>query len=382
MSNIKRLKNLTILLLIIFYIIIYRLFIINDLLKYNEFINASVLMVILFLAIIFFGFQKDKYLPLKKQVNITVFIQILLFFSISYVIGFFVGFLRNSYSLTPSSIINNIFSPIIIIICVELIRYIILKSNKNNKLIIVLLTIVLIALELSTTIKAININDIAEIFKIATSTILPIIVKNCVLSYLTLKVGYKPALIYRLVMDLYVFIMPIVPNLGDYLNSMIGIGLPFIMYIYTSRYISEYENGAEYEFKKSAFQIADIPIVAFILLVVALISGYFPYYIIGIGSESMMPKISKGDAVVVKKVTDKSDLKEGVIIVYNNNRKSIVHRLVETKKKGNNIYYKTKGDANNTVDDVDILYDDIKGIVEFKIPYIAYPSVYLSEKLK
>ena len=59
----------------------------------------------------------------------------------------------------------------------------------------------------------------------------------------------------------------------------------------------------------------------------------------------------------------------------------IVHRLVEVEKKGNKTFYRTKGDNNNTRDNLDIEYKDIKGIVKLKIPYIAKPSIYLKEEL-
>ena len=49
------------------------------------------------------------------------------------------------------------------------------------------------------------------------------------------------------------------------------------------------------------------------------------------------------------------------------------------KKKDNKVYYRTKGDANNTPDYMDLTIKDVKGIVKFDVPYIAYPSVYLSE---
>lgn len=382
MPSTRTLKNFILLFLLVIYIVVYRLFVIENFLEYIEFISAAVLMVLVYISICLFGFQKDKITHLKKQVNTITLVQILLFFSISYGVGLLVGFLKNSYSLTFNSIVNNIFAPIIIIICIELLRYILIKPNKNSKKTIFFITLVIILFELAISIRSINFNDLSEVFKISTSTVLPIIVKNFVLSYLTLHVGYRPALLYRLIMEISVFVMPIVPNLGDYLNSMIGICLPFILYVYSSRVINEYYNGVEYEFYKSGFKLTDIPMIAFILLLVCLISGYFPHYIIGIGSDSMTPKINKGDAVIVEKINNKDDLKIGQVIVYNNGGKNIVHRLVEIKKEGKNTYYITKGDANNTKDNINIELEDIKGVVKFKIPYIAYPSIYFSEQLK
>lgn len=377
----RQFKTISILLILLIYIFVYRLFIMTHFLKYTEFINASFLMIILFFTIFLFPYQKDKSTPLKKKVNLITAILIILFFSITYLVGMFVGFLKNSYSLNAYSILNNIFSPIIIIVCTEIFRYVVINQNRNSKKMLFLITIVLTLLEIFITIRGLSNMSLEDLFKLTTTMVLPIIAKNCVLSYLTLKVGYRPALIYRLVMDLYLFVMPVVPNIGDYMNSMIGICLPFIIYIYSARTINEYYNGVEYEFKSSAFQMADIPMLLFIAFMVCLVSGYFTYYVIGIGSESMEPKIYKGDAVLVKKVKSKEELKVGEIIVYKNMGEDIVHRLVEVEKKGNKTFYRTKGDNNNTRDNLDIEYKDIKGIVKLKIPYIAKPSIYLKEEL-
>ena len=377
----RQFKTISILLILLVYIFVYRLFIMTHFLKYTEFINASFLMIILFFTIFLFPYQKDKSTPLKKKVNLITAILIILFFSITYLVGMFVGFLKNSYSLNAYSILNNIFSPIIIIVCTEIFRYVVINQNRNSKKMLFLITIVLTLLEIFITIRGLSNMSLEDLFKLTTTIVLPIIAKNCVLSYLTLKVGYRPALIYRLVMDLYLFVMPVVPNIGDYMNSMIGICLPFIIYIYSARTINEYYNGVEYEFKSNAFQMADIPMLLFIAFVICLVSGYFTYYVIGIGSESMEPKIYKGDAVLVKKVKSKEELKVGEIIVYKNMGEDIVHRLVEVEKKGNKTFYRTKGDNNNTRDNLDIEYKDIKGIVKLKIPYIAKPSIYLKEEL-
>ena len=184
-----------------------------------------------------------------------------------------------------------------------------------------------------------------------------------------------------MVMDIYVYVMPIVPDLGNYINSMIGIGLPFLIYLYSSRTLSEYYDGVERDFSKDTFKISDIPVLAFIIVLVCLISGYFPYYIIGVGSESMMPKINKGDAVLVHKVTNKNQLKKGDIVVFKSGNKNYVHRLVKIENIDGKTYFRTKGDANNTIDDIDLTMKNIKGKVNIKIKYIAYPSIYLTEFL-
>ena len=382
MNNNRILKNFSILALLVIYIVLYRLFVVEHCLQYADFITATFLMLIAFLGIIFYGYRKDKITPLKKQIYIITILQIIIFFSLSYGLGLAVGFLKNAYSLAPLSILNNIFAPIIIIVATEIFRYVFINGNSTRKTSIVIMTLVLIIFEIAITADLSNLNSLESLFKFLTAVILPITIKNSVMSYLTQSVGYKPALMYRLIIDLYVIVLPIIPNFGDYITSMIGILFPFLLYLYSARTINEHYNGVEYEVQKSAFRPVDIPVIAFIAILVVLVSGVFPYYMIGIASKSMIPKIDKGDAVIAHKVKNKKDLKKGTIIVFNHKGKQTVHRLVKIEKKGKKVYYRTKGDANPTIDNVNLEYKDIKGTVLLKIPVIAYPSIYFNENIK
>lgn len=377
----RTIKNISILSLIFIYTIIYRLVIFKYALKYSESITATFLMLLAFASILLLGYQKDKKTRIKQYVTRTTISIIIIFFLISYGLGFFVGFLRNAYSLAPSAIFDNLFAPIIIIISTEILRYVIISSNKDKKPVIILVTMFITILELFITLKPINYADFAGLFKIVTATVLPIISKNIVIGYLDYHVGYKSGLVYRLIMDLYVFVMPIVPDLGDYLNSMIGIGLPFIIYIYASRTINEYDNGIERTYGKRTFRWFDIPAYLFLIVLICLISGFFPYFMIGIGSESMTPTIDKGDAVIIHKVSKPKDLKKDDVIAFRLKDKTIVHRLVKIEKVKGTTYYRTKGDANNSVDNVNLTFSDIRGKVILDIPYIAYPTIYLTEFL-
>lgn len=377
----RMIKNISVLSLLFIYTIVYRLFIFKNVLKYSEVITATFLMVLTFIAILLLGYQKDKRTQLKQYVNRMTISIIIIFFLVSYGLGFFVGFLRNAYSLAPSAVFDNIFAPVIIIITTEILRYVIISSNKDKKSVIVLTTVFLTILELFITLKPINYADFAGLFKIITATVLPIISKNVVISYLDFHVGYKSGLVYRIIMDLYLFVMPIVPDLGDYLTSMIGIGLPFIIFIYSSRIINEHNNGIERSYGKRTLRWFDIPAYLFLIILICLISGFFPYFMIGIGSESMTPKINKGDAVIIHKVSSPKELKTGEVIAFRLKDKTIVHRLVKIEKVNGTTYYRTKGDANNSIDNVDLTFNNIRGKVVFDIPYIAYPTIYLTEFL-
>ena len=97
----------------------------------------------------------------------------------------------------------------------------------------------------------------------------------------------------------------------------------------------------------------------------------------------MSPKIKKGDAVILEKVKDPDKLKEKDIIAYYNSdrNKVIIHRITEISTADGERVFVTKGDANNAADSNVVVVSQIRGVVKVKIPYIAYPTVWISEYL-
>ena len=116
---------------------------------------------------------------------------------------------------------------------------------------------------------------------------------------------------------------------------------------------------------------------------ISLTSGMFKYYALAIGSESMEPKINKGDVVVVEKLNEKEikKLKEGEVLVYKHNDMVIVHRIVRVKEYNGAIYFNTKGDNNGEEDSWTIDEQLVIGRAIFKIPYLGVPTVWLNEKV-
>lgn len=379
--NKKKIISIGLLLCMFLYILVFRGYFLENLLKYVEFLSAAFVLFICFFSYYFLGFRKNKKNFLKRNVFIITLILLLLYFSVSYGIGFFIGFLRNSYSLKWYSIFDNMICPFVIILGIEIFRYIIVNSNKNNKKMVLLSTCMIALFEIATTIRGVPLTDYAGVFKLLTLSILPICVKNACLSYITSVSGYSSPIVYRLAMELYIYLVPVVPDLGEYINSVVGLFLPFILYVYTSKTVREYYNGVEHKFYSSSFGLQDCLMIGGILLFVCMIFGDFTYHMVGIASNSMYPKIKKGDAVVIKKVSDVSDIEIGDIIAFYHDGKTIIHRLMKIEDVGGVSYYRTKGDANNTMDNFDITYEQIEGIVKIKVPYLAYPSVYLKEAL-
>ena len=354
----RMIKNISIFAIFILYIILYKAVLFQNFMKCSEIINASFLLIMVSLAIWLLGIRKYKSTYMSKNIfRVTIF-YVGLAFVVMYGLGFFVGFLKNAYSRSFLTLLDNIVAPIIVIILTEIFRYVVLWANRDKKYIAVLYTILLTVFEIVISIRTLQVQDVSLLFGQFATVLLPITIKNAV--------------------DIYIFLVPIVPDIGDYLHSMVFIALPSLIYIAAFTIIDEHLEQPQYIFSKETFSIWDIPLAAIVIILAALISGFSPHYMIGVGSDSMKPKINKGDALILKKVHEEP-LKKGDVIAYKKGKKIIVHRVIEVHDEKGTVYYVTKGDANNAADPAEVKQSQVQGIVKIRIPYIAYPTVWLSE---
>ena len=378
MGNKKYSPNYIIIILFLLYIFLYRFFIAPSFLKYSESITSVFLILVFILSIIFYGFRNPLFSEYKKNVLKRVLTSIGIYFLIIYFFGLIVGFLSNSYSLNFKSIFNNIFFQALIITMIELFRGNFINFNKNNKKIIILITIIISFFEINLLIKNNSFESINTAFKFLTSAILPVAFRNYMCSYLTYYTDFESSLIYCLIMELYKFIVPIEPDLDNLLISILNILVPFMITLNISRYNYNYEVTNENMVSKKYVKKSDLPFYSIMIILLILVFGIGPYKLVGIKSGSMSPKINVGDAVLIYKNVDKKKLKKDDIIAYESQDKElVVHRIIRINKDGS---YMTKGDFNNTADNKFVKFKQIKGIVKFKIPYIAYPAVYFDRR--
>ena len=267
---------------------------------------------------------------------------------------------------------------ILTIILTEVLRYFVVCKAADSKITMVMCCILFILIDL------INVFDIQtfqtpySIFIFVAISLLPAISKNILCTYMSLKVGMKPVLIYVLVMGLYVYLLPIIPNPNQYIYALLQLVVPFILLyrVYAFFRIDRDEDLLKRGSRHKLITL--IPSAALIIILAYFSSGYFHYHAVVIGSGSMEPKISKGDVVIVEKMTNNyNDLKVGQVIAVKRDGIIIVHRLVKKIVVDNEIYYYTKGDANNSMDDYKISKEMVYGVVDKKIPYIGMPTVWL-----
>jgi len=116
-----------------------------------------------------------------------------------------------------------------------------------------------------------------------------------------------------------------------------------------------------------------------LLLVVSLIPVPGNYEVMVVRSGSMRPAIKTGGIVVVRPT---SNYEVGDVITFSGERgRPITHRIYDKKTKEGELYYITKGDANENPDQGGITKDKIIGKVLFDLPYLGYAVNFAKQPL-
>lgn len=373
----KGYKRLLFFEIIIFLILILNSFVWNILKEYNMVIFLIISIIIFKM---FIGIEKDHHRYAKDIIfNIVIFL--LVAFLVYYLFGIVIGFYKIDNYFNWYGLKTFILPLIATVILKEYLRYQVLTKSEECKLFIIISVILFTFIDITNAIYYGTFDTWYNLFIFVALTLLPSVSSNIAASYISLKVGYKPNIIWLLITKLYVYFIPIVPNPNEYIISVIRFVFPLLIayrvYVLFAK-VKDEEISRDYN--KSKKGIALIIPTILVIIMVYLTSGYFHYYAIAIASDSMHPQIKKGDVVIIEKVSDNYDtLAIGDIIAFKYNDVIIVHRIVNIVNENDEYYFYTKGDANNNVDNFAISEDMIIGIVNYKVPYIGLPTVWLNE---
>lgn len=341
---------------------------------------------VLFLLVSFIALYSVFKIDLKndykyKQILKIVITCLLFYFVFIYVAGLFTGFAKTIYTFNFNNFIYNIIPTIIYIILMECIRTIYINKSNNNKIIIILSCIIFILYDSFSKYYLYDFKVSDELYEYIGLIVLTSIARNIFLTILCSKSNVINCVIYRIITEIYIFLVPIVPNFGPYINSVLEIALPLIIGLILIRPPIRILASP----KKSKYsRTLSVVITAILLLIVLLNSGFIKYQMFVIGSNSMNTYIYRGDVIIARRTNNKEikNIKKGEILVFRYNNKIISHRVYKIIKRDNKLYFKTKGDNNDQVDDNIVKEKDIIGTGSFRIKYIGLPSIWLREALQ
>ena len=285
MNITKKLYVIISTIIILFFVL--KLLIINKFFFVLEYFDLVFFFLVFLFFFLFYGKPRNKnYL---KRISVRYMIMLLLsYVLIIYLFGFFMGFTKSIYSFNLLTILGNIIPVGLAIFFKEYTRFIVANKSFNHIGPYVLLTIFYISITIFNSYINTDFNNLFQVFNFICLTVLPTFAKEAVSSYITYNISYIPTLIYNLSFAIFPYVVPLYPDLGDYLNSILGIGFPFIIFLTMRKWI-KYKDIDNIKLTNSFIKLICMPLIIFTSILVILISGVFSYKLIAIGSDSMKP---------------------------------------------------------------------------------------------
>ena len=338
----------------------------------NMYVISGIMLPFLILMTVLNGFEKYNY-RYKKDVLLNIIIFLLMYYFITYFLGLFSGFVKSSYSLSFINIIKNTFPVIALILISELMRYVLFNKTKKNLPCLIIGCLLFVMVDVNTMVHIYDVKTALGITKMICLVVFPSITKNIFLTYLTMKVGYKNGIIYRLITEISTYLLPIFPDFGEYINVLLKTVLPIAIMARLNNMFNYYSVRKIKDSRYNNRKLVLYSVITFALLTIVLLtSGLFTYQALTIGSGSMSPAIEKGDVIILKgmKNEEARKIKKGDVLVYNHDNKIIVHRVIKKSNNGKTISFKTKGDYNNAKYSWTVKQEDVIVIVKFKIIWV------------
>jgi len=342
---------------------------------YNSKIIAAALLLP-FAIISFLLIKKRNILSIhKNQITFVVFIFGLIYLMLYYIFGIKFGFIKNPYFLNLVSIFQYIIPYFIIIVSIEIIRYIFLCQNR--KVISILIFISTVFVDVLMFNNLLMITSFNRFMDLVGLYLFPSITGNILYHKVSKHYGFIPNILFRLMTILLPYFISISPSTPDSLLALFKLLYPLGVLTFISTF---YDKKVKYATKRtSKITYASYGIFGVAMIsIVMLISCQFRFGLIVIASDSMIGEFSRGDAVIYEQYKEQL-ITQGDIIVFEKDDSKIIHRVVKVSCINNQMRYYTKGDANKDIDVGFILENDILGIVEFKISYIGYPTLWIRD---
>ena len=348
---------------------------------YNLLINPLLLLIVAMIFYVLFP-KKQRKIRYKYEQIQNIIIILFIYSMIYFLSGLIFGYEYSIYGRDLSTIIQNIYSFITVIILSEYIRNKLVVNTEDNVINNVLISLFLLSMSTNFTYLVNHLYPFSTGFKYMTSNFIPDLVTTFILTYLSRTTGLKATIIYRSWLRLIPIILPILPKLPWILTSIIGIVLPMVIYFNISYLTMMYDRkNRRFSLNKNdkGTTILTIIVIMFVLFILKI----FKYFPIAVLSNSMETTFSKGDAVIIEKIDKNSlgQLKVYDIIYYKKNNKLIIHRIEQIEEIDNKRVFITKGDNNPTKDPWYVYEEDIIGIMKFKIPCLGYPAVWFNEAI-
>lgn len=350
---------------------------------YTYVIKPVIWIFIGIIVVVFFKNERNINCKYKREVNFAVLASSLVYFLIYFVLGYIKGFANNPYDISLKGIMLNLWTFVPILVVREYIRYYMINNCDQKRVLLWTLYISLMFVFVNLNIYKFDsyFKNSLSIIEFIMQTFFPSLIENLYLTYVCYFSGYQTSIIYSFLPQLILYVLPILPDIDWATLSIINSAIPFFSYIYINYIINKMDKTYN---RKEVKTVGIKGLISMILIVAFMICfgiGVFPVKPLVIASNSMAPKIHRGDIVIIKD-SDVKKVKKGDIIRYKMEGYYVVHRVVKkTYDEKGNLTFIMKGDNNDDVDLYPVKESQYAGTIKFNIPYLGYPTLILSELL-
>ena len=347
--------------------------------------NILAVIILLYAIMLNFSLKNRKIHSIyKKQVDILMLIFSGIYLIVFYLLGLYFDFTQSKVLLSWWSFFRFIVPLSIIIISSEMIRRTFISHKLtlkfkgkeiNPSIILIYISMVLIDLLIYT--EVYDLTNLDDFLTALGFVLFASLSCNLFYNYISSRFGSKGIIFYRLVTTLFVYVIPVTPDVYIFFRSFLRMVYPYLIYIFLDKFYSKTDFVISQNDKRSSVFWTMILLVIMTLMIM-LISCKFKYGILVIGSHSMTGTLNIGDAVIFERY-EIQPIKEGQVIVFDYNGLETIHRIIEIKNVNGEKRYYTKGDANEKMDAHYITNDDIHGLVRLRVKYIGKPTLWIRE---
>ena len=310
----------------------------------------------------------------KNQVTMLMSIIGLVYLMLYYLSGLGFGFYKNPYALKLEFVFTFFLPTAVVIVASEIFRYVMRAQEDKAADIICFLSCIVAEITICST-ATVAISSFSHFMDMVGETVFPVVMGNVLYHYISKRYGFYPNIIYRAITSLYIYLIPYTSAMSEALHVFIKLLLPIAIYLFID---SLFEKKRRYALAKKSKLEVPITVLAVVIMLVVLmlISNQFSIGLYVIATDSMTGEINKGDAVLYERYDDQTIL-EGQVVAYKEGKSVIIHRVNDIQIINGASRYYTKGDANENADAGYRTDGDIVGLVNFKIPFIGYPTIWL-----
>ena len=345
--------------------------------KFNKKLLALALIAITTIVCSFIKKKKPNSIYQRQVMWLMVGFGVI-YLGIFYLMGLYFGYYKSPTTFGFKTIYNFILPFTAIVISSELLRKRLIVQKGKASRIFVFISMVLIDLIIYTGVY--DVSRLDDMLAVIGFILFASIACNLLYNYMTVRFGSKSIIVFRLITILYAYFIPYIPNIYIFFRSFLRIIYPYIIYLVLEYTYSKTNYATTYSDRKKNLIYTTVLFILMTLLI-ALISCKFRYGVIVIGSGSMTGSLDKGDAVIFEQYKGEP-IKEGTVIIYQNEDIHTVHRVIKQENVNGEYRYITKGDKNQDSDEGYRTKNDIIGVIRFRIPYIGYPTLWLRDIFK